>query len=546
MSVDGSQLFEEADAVERAGDPASARALYERVLGALGEDVDLCPAEAMRRIAGCLHQLGDFQAAKDVLEAALASASAQGTLTAEALVLNSLASVEQALGRFDDAEVLYMRARTRAVAGREPTIVTMVDQNLGALAESQGNVGEALQRFAQALGAYEALGVDEHRASLLCRVGQLHTSLESWDAAKDALSDAMHEARRLGDAEAQVEIQVNITRLELARNCFGDAASSIVLSEQLAEQCDDQRWAGEIAMQRGVVHRETGALTQAVKSLRTARGQAEDRGDRLLEADVAREMATTHWKANHSRETLLWLNRSRRILEDLQGRDETERAGIRAEELEALFLKTAEEWAVSVEARDDYQRGRARRVANYAVALANECGIEEGGRAWFEIGALLHDLGKAAVPLSILQKPGPLDAGEWVVMKRHPAEGEAMLAGLEFPWDIVPMVRHHHEAWDGSGYPDNLAGEAIPWQARVLCIADVFDALTTARPYRPAFGLESAIEVMNEMSGVALDPELYRVFKRLLAEERVTLDPSRPTEIAAPVEGGAGRVRQPQ
>lgn len=513
-------------------------------MAALGQGVDLCPAEALRRIAGCLHQLGDVHAAKDVLEAALASATAQGTFTAEALVLNSLASAEQALGRLDDAEVLYIRSRTRAQQGGEPTIVAMVDQNLGALAHSRGNLGEALKRYARALGAYEALAVETHKASLLCTIGRLHTALQTWDAAHDALAEAMREAEQAGDLELQIEIQVNITRLELARGCFGDAASSIVISEQLAQESKDPQWAGEIAMQRGVVHRETGALTQAVKSLRAAKGKAEGRGNRRLEADVARELAATHWKANHNRETVLWLNRSRRILQDLKDRGNADPESIRSVELESLFLETARAWGASIDSRDAYMDGHAGRVTKYAVALADACGMDDGGRAWFEIGALLHDLGKASVPLSILQKPGPLDADEWAIMKSHPAEGEAMLAGLEFPWDVAPMVRHHHEAWDGSGYPDNLVGEAIPWRARVLCVADVFDALTTARPYRAAFSLERAIEIMDEMAGVALDPELYRVFRRLLSEGQLTLDPSRPTEVMSAVDGGS-RARQP-
>ena len=106
-------------------------------------------------------------------------------------------------------------------------------------------------------------------------------------------------------------------------------------------------------------------------------------------------------------------------------------------------------------------------------------------------------------------------------MRSHSAAGESLLSEGEFPWDIAPLVRHHHEAWDGSGYPDNLSGEAIPWTARVLCVADVFDALTTARPYRDAYERKAAMEIMDEMSGSTLDPELYRIFRRLVVDHGI-------------------------
>jgi HD-GYP domain-containing protein (c-di-GMP phosphodiesterase class II) len=146
--------------------------------------------------------------------------------------------------------------------------------------------------------------------------------------------------------------------------------------------------------------------------------------------------------------------------------------------------------------------------------LAEAAAFPPDEMMWFRMGALLHDVGKVSVPLEILNKVGRLDDAEWSVMARHPVFGVELLDGIEFPWDVRPMIRHHHERWNGSGYPDRLAGEAIPFDARILTIADVYDALTTTRSYRAAFSHERAMEVMASEVGNTIDPELFSVFSR--------------------------------
>ncbi len=132
------------------------------------------------------------------------------------------------------------------------------------------------------------------------------------------------------------------------------------------------------------------------------------------------------------------------------------------------------------------------------------------------MGALLHDVGKIAVPSEVLNKPGKLTPEERALTEQHPVAGVELLAGIDFPWDIRPMVRHHHEWWDGSGYPDKLAGEHIPLSARILCIADVYDALTTDRPYRQGFSHEKAVEIMEKDVGRLFDPELFGYFREIV------------------------------
>jgi putative nucleotidyltransferase with HDIG domain len=184
----------------------------------------------------------------------------------------------------------------------------------------------------------------------------------------------------------------------------------------------------------------------------------------------------------------------------------------RLRQIETQFLEVAHRWGDSFECVDEYTQGHCERVADLACQLARDAGLDEGTILWFRIGALLHDVGKITVPPAVLNKPDILTPQDIAILRRHAAAGEALVADVDFPWDIRPMIRHHHERWDGAGYPDGLAAEEIPVAARVLCIADVFDALTSSRVYRPAYTIAAALRIMSSERGGAFDPWLLDQF----------------------------------
>jgi putative nucleotidyltransferase with HDIG domain len=161
---------------------------------------------------------------------------------------------------------------------------------------------------------------------------------------------------------------------------------------------------------------------------------------------------------------------------------------------------------------DDYTRWHCTRVADAATELARDAGLTDEQLVWFRTGALLHDIGKLHIPKAILEKPGALTPEEMEVVQQHPVVGVAMVAQLPLPWDVRPMVRHHHERWDGTGYPDRLARKSIPKTARILCIADVYDAMTHERPYHPAHTPDEAMLLMRAERGRMFDPELLDLF----------------------------------
>lgn len=177
--------------------------------------------------------------------------------------------------------------------------------------------------------------------------------------------------------------------------------------------------------------------------------------------------------------------------------------------INSMYLATIETLAQAVDARDQVTHDHIRRVQKNAMRLAREVGLQDNLQLRaLEAAALLHDTGKLAIPEHILNKPDKLTPAEFEIMKRHAVIGADILSSIEFPFPVVPIVRHHHENWDGSGYPDGLRGEQIPMGARILSVVDCFDALTSDRPYRGAFTPDKALAVILERRGVMYDPAI--------------------------------------
>jgi putative two-component system response regulator len=168
--------------------------------------------------------------------------------------------------------------------------------------------------------------------------------------------------------------------------------------------------------------------------------------------------------------------------------------------------------AVAVEAKDPYTEGHLHRLEEYASRISSALALPAHAKQVNEYGALLHDIGKIGIPEAILNKPRKLTPEEFAIIKQHPEIGERICRPLRFGAEISPIVRGHHERWDGGGYPDGLAGEAIPLGARIVAVADAFDAMTTDRPYRKALALEKAWKILREGAGTQWDAAVVDAF----------------------------------
>ena len=188
------------------------------------------------------------------------------------------------------------------------------------------------------------------------------------------------------------------------------------------------------------------------------------------------------------------------------------------------YNATIEGWSRALDLRDKETEGHTVRVTEMTIELAREMGIAESELVHVRRGALLHDIGKLGVPDDVLLKPAPLSPDEWTIMRRHPQYARDLLAPIDFLAPALDIPLSHHERWDGTGYPQGLRGEEIPLVARIFAVVDVWDALRSDRPYRPALPDEAVIEYLRSSSGTQFDPHVVDTFLALLARQ-VTAQP---------------------
>ena len=218
-------------------------------------------------------------------------------------------------------------------------------------------------------------------------------------------------------------------------------------------------------------------------------------------------------------------------------RDAFEKVQKAARENQELFLASIRALAAAIDAKDPYTRGHSERVARYASAIAKEMGLSAEDVRKARLSALLHDVGKIGIDDRIIRKPTALTDEEFELMKAHPVKGAAIMETIPQLADIIPGMKYHHEKWEGGGYPDGLKGEQIPMQARIVAVADAFDAMTTTRPYQKAMEVTYVLERLREMANKRFDSVVIEALIRshakgeLIPTER---SPRRPRSSATP------------
>jgi HD-GYP domain-containing protein (c-di-GMP phosphodiesterase class II) len=194
-------------------------------------------------------------------------------------------------------------------------------------------------------------------------------------------------------------------------------------------------------------------------------------------------------------------------------------------ELKQAYRDTVNAVVKTLEARDPYTSGHTERVTKIATSIASSIAVkkqlDEDDLFTIEIGALLHDVGKIGVPDAVLQKPGPLEVGEIKEIQKHPAEGKHILDDIAYLEQALPCILHHHERFDGQGYPEKIAGEKIPLPGRIISVADAFDAMTSNRPYREKMDFRSAYHELKKNAGKQFDPEIVEALGKLLKSGRL-------------------------
>ncbi|GJG88241.1 hypothetical protein tb265_34220 [Gemmatimonadetes bacterium T265] len=508
-------LLSDAGAALARGDVAEVRVLC----GAVRDQ--LATAVTPARVAGAVARLearaslveGNPDAALDSLTTALAIAEASYDATGAAHALNHIAIVQFARGRLDEAQTHFEAARTRGRVLGERTLVAAATANLGAIANIRGNVRGAISALRRAIKDLRVYGQEGDLAAPLNNLGMALADLGQWTGAERAYREALDIATRAGDSDGQIRLHGNLAETWIGRGDLARAHQACSDAMALAVTNRHANAVGEVHKLFGIIARESGALDVAEGEFGRAEQAARAREDLLLLAETAREQADLYRRQSRNRDTLQALNRAHRLFEQLRARRDLADVDRRMSRLEGDFVGVARRWGESIEAADRYTQGHCQRVADLACLIAERAGFDAQTMFWFRIGALLHDVGKLVIPGEVLNKPGKLTDEEFALMRSHTTEGVRMLADVEFPWDVRPILESHHERWDGRGYPHGLAGEAIPLTARILCIADVYDALTSVRSYKRALSHGDAMGLLRRDCGTAFDPRVFAWFE---------------------------------
>lgn len=526
------RLLEEAREAERSGEWTIALERYADAFRRVTADGDAASVADILRATGVVHwQRGDWELAEEHYDASLAIAETCALGHQRARALNSMAILEQFRGRIDRASELYGGAHAIAEQVGDDRTLAMIDQNLGTLANIQGDAAKALESYTSALRGFRRLNDSRGQAWALANMGIAHTDLGSWDEAEGCFAQAFEVADALRDTATLGSTEISRAKLYVRKGDHAAARESCDRAFEIFARLGSRRWLAETHRIYGLLFRETGKRRLALMHLKEAASAAAASEDRLCEAEAEAEAALLHLQEERNAEALRSLNRAHRLFTELHARRELLDIDARLDNLEGRYLEVVAAWGEAIESTDRYTAGHCQRVADYTCMLGGAIGIHGRDLTWLRMGAFLHDVGKTEVPVEVLNKPSSLTPEEWDMMKAHTTKGDEIVASLDFPWEIRPIVRSHHEKWDGTGYPDQLAGHDIPLHARILCIADVFDALTTTRSYRPALSREEALRIMRRDAGRHFDPELLEIFCSVLPPENRSDLPTVPPRI---------------
>jgi len=489
-------LLHEARASERAAAIADAMASYEAAIAAAdrtGETGVL--AEALRRLAVIRHHRNDAAEARRLCHRSYTVARAAGNDFLAAEALNTLGGIDLETDAVADARRHFLRALE--LGGHSRDLGARVEQNLGILANIQGDFDEARARYQRSLEAYRAAN-DEHGCAIAYHnLGMASADRQEFDDAERFFRQSYDIAERAGDAYLGGLCLANHAKVHVARRRYADAQRDAEAALAVFDQVGVGSAKADAYCVLGMIYRETGRSALAESRLRSAIELAGRAGSVLNEAEASRELALLYQTMGRNQEALTLLNAAHRLFTRLDARADLVHVAGKMAELEAAYLAVVRAWGQSIESADTYTFGHCERVARHGVAVARALGMDEHAQITVRLGAYLHDLGKVRVPHEILSKPGPLTRDEFDLVQMHPIWGIELLAGVEFPWSLKPIIRWHHERYDGTGYPDRLAGDEIPVAAQIVGLVDVYDALTTARPYRAAFSRAAALETIT-------------------------------------------------
>jgi putative nucleotidyltransferase with HDIG domain len=503
-------LIDAARVHERAGRTQDAAASYEAAVRACEEEGEASLlVETLRSLAIIRHRSGNDVEAYVLCRRAFDAASATGDPVLAAEALNTRASIDLTSGQIAAASEGYRQAL--ALEFNSPKLRARIETNLGVIANIRGDLTAALGHYTRSLEAFQTAQDEAGCGMVYHNLGMISADMRRWEDAEHYYAQSLNIAVALGDEQHRAQCLLNRSEVLLARGAFTDARASAEAALELFNQLGGEKYKADAYRFLGVVYRETGSRALAEARFKAAIEIAQRIQVPLSEAEASRELAELYRTIGRNQDALRLLNASHRLFGRIDARVDLVDVSRKMADLEGVYMAVVRDWGQSIESADSYTFGHCERVAKYSVAVANALGLSDEDRTAIHLGAYLHDVGKVRIPHEILNKPGRLTKDEFEIMKLHTLYGIELLKEIEFPWDIKPIIRSHHEKYDGSGYPDGLRGDEIPLRAQVICVVDVFDAITTTRSYRGAMSWSKAMTEM-QASKRFWDPAVYEAF----------------------------------
>ncbi|HET8713980.1 MAG TPA: HD domain-containing phosphohydrolase [Gemmatimonadales bacterium] len=470
-------------------------------------------AESLRALAVARHHRNETAEARRLCRKSCDVARQAGEARVAAEALNTLGAIDLATGALDEARRMFLEARELGHASR--ALRARVEQNLGILANIQGDQLEALGHYERSLEEYRATGDEPGCAIAYHNLGMVNADRGRLEAASCYFQESYAIAERTGNTYLQGLCLVNHAEVEVAREQYDSARLKTEAALGLFARLGARAPTASAHRVLGMVHRETGRLTLAEASFKTAIALAATAGSMLNEAEASRELGLLYQRMGRNHDGLRRLNVAYGLFRRLNARVELVDVEGRIADVKRNYLELVRAWGQSMEWRNAGAFGHCERLARHGVAVARVLGLDQDQEMAVLLGAYLHDIGLLRVPQDTINKTDPLTLQEQELVQMHPIWGLELLSTVEFPWEVKPIIRWHHEHYDGSGYPDKLEGNAIPLAAQIIGILDEFDSLTTKRTELAPRSAREAIEDMHGRRAWWSEP-VFQAFLRVV------------------------------
>src|SRR5437867_462169 len=412
-----------------------------------------------------------------------------------------------------EAIACYEAAVEAAERDGERPVLAEALRRLAVVRRHRSEVAAATALCQRSYEVARQAGNDLLAAEALNTLGGLHLSAGAPDDARRVFLEALE----LGGSNREVRARVE-QNLGILANIRGELHEAIARYERSLDayrECGDDHGCAPAYHNLGMVSADRGWLNAAACYVRECRRLCR----RVGEAEASRELALLYQAMARNQEALRLLNTASRLFQRLDARVDLIHVGGKLAELKEAYLAVVRAWGQSIESSDSYTFGHCERVARNAVAMARVLELDDHDETAVLLGAYVHDVGQLRIPHELLRKPGPLTREEREVVQMHPTWGTELLASVEFPWDLKPIIRWHHERYDGTGYPDRLKGDEIPLAAQIVGMLDVYDALMSARAYQSARTADQALAELTRYRSWWSD-RVFEAFLKAIVQSR--------------------------